>query len=73
MKHLFTLAFVLFTSYLQAQTITGKVTDATTDEAVVGAAVKLLNTDQGTVTDADGNFSLAGPLRFRLSATKHIG
>ncbi len=51
---------ISFASYLQAQTITGKVTDATTDEAIAGATVKLLTTEKGAVTDAEGNFTLEG-------------
>ncbi len=68
MKQLFTLVFVLLSSYLQAQTITGRVTDATTDEAVVGATVKLLTTDKGSVTDAEGNFVLEGSGTIEISS-----
>lgn len=43
---------------LFAQTITGKVINAETDEPVTGANVYVLETHQGTVTGADGTFSL---------------
>lgn len=44
-------------SYGTAQ-ITGKVTDANTNEPLVGAVVLNMNTDDGTVTDDNGMFSL---------------
>lgn len=42
----------------QAQTITGKVTDGSNDEALVGATVREEGTTNGTSTDLDGNFTL---------------
>lgn len=60
MTRIFTLAFLLFFGYLQAQTITGKVTDTETGIPVFGASVTLVDTNRGTVTDEDGNFSLEG-------------
>ncbi len=60
MIRLFTILFFVSISYLQAQTIKGKVTDAFTNEKIVGASVKMLNTDKGTVTDSEGAFSLEG-------------
>ncbi len=67
MKHLFTLTFLLFSIYSQAQTITGKVTDATTNEKIVGASIKLVGTEKGTVTDAEGKFSLEGSGSIQVS------
>lgn len=43
---------------LQRQKITGKVTDATTGEPVIGANVIIEGTTIGVVTDVDGRFSL---------------
>lgn len=60
MIRLFTILFFVSISYSQAQTIKGKVTDAFTNEKIVGASVKMLNTDKGTVTDSEGAFSLEG-------------
>ncbi|MEY4541763.1 MAG: hypothetical protein RLZZ306_3520, partial [Bacteroidota bacterium] len=60
MKQLFTFLFILFSIYSKAQTITGKVSDATTNEKIVGASIKLVGTDKGTITDAEGKFSLEG-------------
>ncbi len=39
-------------------TITGTVVDADTDEPLIGASVMAIGTNQGTVTDIDGNFTL---------------
>jgi TonB-linked SusC/RagA family outer membrane protein len=45
---------------LQAQfQVSGTVTDAATNEALIGASVSVKGTTQGTVTDIDGNFSLS--------------
>ena len=67
MKHLFTILLLFGAFYAKAQTITGKVTDATTNATVVGATVKLVGTDKGTVTDAEGKFSLEGTGSIQVS------
>ncbi|MBK8699021.1 MAG: TonB-dependent receptor [Saprospiraceae bacterium] len=57
-----TLLFLLFTgSILYAQDITGKVTFAGQLEAAIGVTVVIKGTDQGTVTDLDGNYTLNVP------------
>ncbi len=43
---------------MQQQTITGKVTDASTGEPLPGAYVVIQGTTTGTLSDADGNYSL---------------
>ena len=40
-----------------AKKVTGTVKDET-GEAVIGASIRLIGTDKGTITDMDGNFSL---------------
>jgi iron complex outermembrane receptor protein len=45
---------------LNAQNIAGNVTDSQTGSKIQGASVKLLDSQTGTVTDADGNFSIEG-------------
>ncbi len=50
-------ALLLCAGNLQAQTISGTVTDPT-GEAVIGASVLEKGTTNGTVTDFDGNFTL---------------
>ena len=57
----------LFTMMLQGttlfaqQTITGKVSEATSGESLIGATVVLKGTTTGAVTNIDGNFSLNVP------------
>jgi TonB-linked SusC/RagA family outer membrane protein len=55
------LAFLLACSaFAQGQSvvITGKITDAETQQGLPGASVLVVGTTTGTITDADGNFSL---------------
>ncbi|UHG89566.1 SusC/RagA family TonB-linked outer membrane protein [Spirosoma oryzicola] len=42
-------------------TITGRVTDATTNEALAGCSVVLKGTQRGTTTDADGQYRITIP------------
>ncbi|HYG20774.1 MAG TPA: TonB-dependent receptor [Ohtaekwangia sp.] len=46
------------TAQAQQRTVTGKVTDAADGSAVPGVSVVIKGTTNGTVTDADGNYSL---------------
>ena len=74
MKHFFTilthrrthwlLLFGLFCQVAQAQIrVTGRITDPVDTSGVIGATVKEKNTTNGTVTDANGNYTItvAGP------------
>lgn len=72
MKYLFTVLFLASYTVVFAQTITGKVTDATTGESVAGATVKLLDTDKGTVTDTEGTFSLEGKGTLQISSVGYL-
>ncbi len=55
----FAAGWILLASAASAQTLTGRVTDAATGEALIGATVAVPALDTGTQTDADGRFSLA--------------
>lgn len=57
------LSFVLVTmSFITAQrTITGTVTDAESNEALIGANVLIKDSSVGTITDFDGTYSLTVP------------
>ena len=63
MKLFFTALAVMMTSVAFAQniTVTGSVTDSSTDEPVPFAAVHLSGTMQGVSTDAEGNYSIEVP------------
>ncbi|HET8864181.1 MAG TPA: TonB-dependent receptor [Gracilimonas sp.] len=54
---LFTLP-LLFTSKIQAQTISGTVLDAQSKEPLAGAAVRQMGTSRGVVTEDDGSFEI---------------
>ena len=52
------LAISLSASVYAQRTVTGKVTDANSGEALIGANVLLKGTSTGTTTDLDGNYEL---------------
>ena len=69
-KSLFTLLFTcILISYTFSQnaSLSGKITDSKTNEALFGAKVILQGLGKGAVTDGDGNYSLKG-----LSAGTYI-
>jgi TonB-linked SusC/RagA family outer membrane protein len=47
-----------FSSFVQAQTVTGKVTDAGDGTPLPGVSVLIKGTATGTATDVDGNYSI---------------
>ena len=57
------LSFLLAASALISQAqdlvITGKITDAESGQGLPGASILVVGTTSGTVTDAEGNFSLS--------------
>jgi len=59
-KHLVFLLLILSSVSLMAQTgkVRGKITDAKTGEALVGATVMIKGSNIGTVSDLDGNYTL---------------
>ena len=57
-KLLFLAVFSLISAITFAQTITGVIVDADTEEGIIGATVLLKGTTTGTITDVDGSFSL---------------
>ena len=47
--------------HAQDMNITGKVTDASSNEPLIGASIVIVGTTKGTITDDNGNYSLAVP------------
>ena len=45
-------------SNVTAQTLRGTVTDAISGEPLIGAAVRLVQTDKGAATDIDGSYRI---------------
>ncbi|NNF32612.1 MAG: TonB-dependent receptor [Saprospiraceae bacterium] len=52
------LVFLSMSSIIAQKTITGTVTDASDGEPLIGANIVERGTDNGTITDIDGNFSI---------------
>lgn len=57
------LLFIGSMTTVEAQTLRGTVTDAISGEALIGATIKVVETDNGTISDADGNFRIDIPSR----------
>ncbi|RAW00991.1 SusC/RagA family TonB-linked outer membrane protein [Pseudochryseolinea flava] len=60
-------------SYYQDRTITGRVTSADDGQGFPGASIAIKGTDIGTITDADGNFSLRVPSSESILHVSAIG
>ena len=58
-------------AFAQSQ-ISGKVTASEDGSPVIGASIKVVGTNTGTVTDIDGNFKLNAPAGAKLEIT-YIG
>jgi TonB-dependent starch-binding outer membrane protein SusC len=70
---LFASLFLIKSIYAQTLQVTGKVTSQTTNEVLVGATVALKGTSIATVTDENGNFSIAVPQNNRTLVISHAG
>src|SRR6185312_7301434 len=53
--------FCLLHSFAQQKTVTGKVTNASTGQGVIGATVSVKGSKEATSTDPEGNFSISVP------------
>ena len=60
-------------SIAQTLSITGKVTDKSTQEGIIGASVLIEGTDNGVITDIDGNFKLSNVPANGTLAISYIG
>ncbi len=71
-KPLLTLFGIIFSVYAFAQTtISGTITDATSNEPIVGASISIKGTIAGALADGKGNFNLKTkslPVTLRISA-----
>lgn len=68
-KVLFILLSVCFAFTLKAQTyvdVTGSVSDAVTEEKLIGVTILVMGTEIGTVTDLNGRFALSVPVNSTL-------
>lgn len=58
---------------IQVQKVTGIVTDATNGDPIIGANVIIEGTTNGTITDADGRFSLDLPQTSAVLVISYLG
>ena len=65
--------FFVIQSYTQGKTITGKVTDGDTGEPLPGVNVLVEGTQQGAVTNGDGNYSIDVPSESSTIVFSFIG
>lgn len=75
-KTLLLFAFVVttFALFAQTKTITGKITDASNKEGLIGASVRVKGTENiGTVTDANGKFTLEVPATAKTITISYLG
>ncbi len=61
--------FLFIGSALAQTQVSGTVTSSEDGSPVIGASIKVVGTNTGTVTDADGNFSLNVPAGAKLEVT----
>jgi iron complex outermembrane receptor protein len=52
------LSFISHETFAQTRSISGKITDAGTNEEIIGASVVIKGTTRGTTTDVNGRFTL---------------
>lgn len=61
-------------SLANAQSIEGTITDAETGDPLIGATIKLVGTESGTISDTNGHFSLIGKTNvINYLAVSYIG
>jgi iron complex outermembrane receptor protein len=68
MTRIFILLLLLLSLHVNAQTISGSVSDGTTGSKIQGASVTLTSSGKGTVSDSTGGFSLEGKGSIQVSA-----
>ncbi|MEM0939226.1 MAG: TonB-dependent receptor [Bacteroidota bacterium] len=66
-KPTFILFLILFYTQLFAQMQKGKVTDSKTGAAIIGATVKVLDSNEGTITNEKGEFGITTNTPFQVS------
>ncbi|MCW8804657.1 MAG: TonB-dependent receptor [Ignavibacteriaceae bacterium] len=64
---------VSFVTFAETFKITGKVTDGSTGEALIGANIFLLGTSWGAASDADGNYSIVAEQGSYVISCSYIG
>jgi iron complex outermembrane recepter protein len=76
MRILLCVLFSLCTSFAFAQSgsITGKITDTETKEALIGVTILIDGTNKGEITDLDGSFTIKNiPIGTQIVRIKYVG
>ena len=68
---LLTLSFIGFSTV--AQTVTGTIIDAESEEPLIGATIKVEGTSKGSATDLDGKFSFEAPTGTHNLVVSYVG
>lgn len=68
-----TLTIFSFALFAQTKTISGKISDANTKEALVGATILVKGTQTGTAADIDGHFKLEVPAGAKTITISYTG
>ncbi|EOR94611.1 TonB-dependent receptor [Arcticibacter svalbardensis MN12-7] len=63
----------LFVAVYAQKNITGKVVDASTNEPIIGASVKIKNTQQGAVTNVNGVFTIPNAPNNSVIVVSYLG
>ena len=64
---------LIFSSFIHAQTIKGKVIDDATGETLIGANVLVKGTTTGVTTDFNGNYTITVPSGNSVLAVSYVG
>ncbi|WP_423146516.1 TonB-dependent receptor [Rubrolithibacter danxiaensis] len=67
MKHFILLCLLIafqHKSFAQTNAVRGNISDAQTHEPLFGASIRIQNTNEGTLSDRDGNFSISSNSKF---------
>ncbi len=75
LKSMFLLLLLIagISAFGQERTITGSVSDRSTNESLPGATVLIKGTSQGSITDMDGKFSLQVPPGDQVLVISYVG
>lgn len=65
--------FCLLNSFAQQKIVTGKVTNASTGQGVIGATVSVKDSKEATSTDPEGNFSISVPSAAKELVITYVG
>lgn len=72
-KQFFLLLCFIASSVSFSQELKGKITEATTEQPIIGASIQWLDTQIGTTSDENGNFSISYKPEFTKLVISYVG